>query len=71
MDAGKSAIYYDYPVRALAIFAEYKDEYSFGIVQHSLRRLWQTHPDESVLPTLAQVLGLTVEGVRGWMTTTD
>jgi tetratricopeptide (TPR) repeat protein len=62
---------YEYFVRALAIYVEFADEHNFGIVQHSLRRLWLAHPAENVLPTLAQALGMTVEAALAWITTTD
>lgn len=55
--------------QALATYRTFTDEYSFGIVHASLRRLWQTHPDEAILPTLAQALGLSVDAARGWITT--
>ena len=62
---------YDYYLKDLVITAKFKDVHGLTITRDSLRRLWQTHPDESVLPTLAQALGMTVEGVRGWITTAD
>jgi tetratricopeptide (TPR) repeat protein len=62
---------YDYYLKDLTITAEFKDEHELEITRDSLRRLWQAHPDESVLPTLAQALGMTVEAARGWITTAD
>ncbi|MCE7982137.1 MAG: CHAT domain-containing protein [Caldilinea sp. CFX5] len=62
---------YDYFVRALEIYVEFADEHNFGIVQGSLRRLWQAHPDETVLPAIATVLDETIEGAQAWVTTTD
>jgi tetratricopeptide (TPR) repeat protein len=62
---------YDYYLKDLAITAEFKDEHGLEITRGSLRRLWQAHPAENVLPTLAQALGMTVEAARAWVTTTD
>jgi tetratricopeptide (TPR) repeat protein len=61
---------HNYFVRALVIYVKFADEHNFGIVQRSLRRLWQAHPAENMLPTLAQALGMTVEAARAWVTTT-
>ncbi|MFZ4657342.1 MAG: tetratricopeptide repeat protein [Caldilineaceae bacterium] len=61
---------YDYFIHALALYLEFEDN-DWEIVQRSLRRLWQAHPDETVLPTLAQVLGMPMAGARAWVTTAD
>jgi tetratricopeptide (TPR) repeat protein len=62
---------YDYYLKDLTITAEFRDEHGLEITCGSLRRLWQAHPDETVLPTLAQALGMTVEGAQAWVTTAD
>lgn len=62
---------YGYYLKDCGITAEFKDDYGLEITRGSLCRLWQAHPDETVLPTLALALGITVDAARAWLTTAD
>lgn len=54
---------YEYYLKTLAI--------DIDITHTSLRRLWQAHPVEDMLPALAQALGMTVAAVLVWIVTAD
>lgn len=47
---------YEYYMKSLEIDIEFENP-DVDIMHRRLRRLWQTHPAENVLPTLAQALG--------------
>lgn len=56
---------------AMVIYIEFADKYHFHVIKYSLHTLWVAHPDETVLPTLAQALGITVDAALAWLTTAD
>ena len=51
-------------LQALEIFAEFNDEHSLGITLHNLARIYDITKDESILRTIAQLFGVTVEEVE-------
>ena len=50
-------------LQALAIFAQFKDQHSVAITLRNLARLYQSTQDLSILETIAQIFGTTVEEV--------
>jgi len=51
----------DYFLKALETFRIHEDTHNLGIVRRSLARLWKASGDESILPAVAGVLGVSAE----------
>ena len=51
-------------LQALEIFAQFQDQYRFEFVLSNLSRIYQTTQDASLLESISQVLGISVDQAR-------
>jgi hypothetical protein len=51
-------------LQALEIFAQFQDQHSVEMAVNYLSRIYQATQDQSLLETMAKVLGITIEEVR-------
>lgn len=51
-------------LQALEIFAQFQDQYSVEMTVNNLSRIYQATQDQSLLETMAKVLGVTVETIK-------
>jgi len=51
-------------LKALEIFAQFQDQHSVGMTVDNLSRIYQATQDQSLLETIANVSGVTVEEIR-------
>jgi tetratricopeptide (TPR) repeat protein len=52
-------------LQALEIFNQFQDSHSVDMTVHNLARIYQITQSESLLESIAQILGVTVADVRG------